>query len=108
MLQEDIILYIRENEIFVSMLVYGVIICILLAILFQIIRTRREVHKICKKVRKYFDVILCDEAEEMPKEEASTENPVLVYQKKEEYKKQKEQNQEEEARLLMDVIQEVF
>ncbi len=113
MLQE-IILYIRENMMFVACAAFGVTMLLLLIILIQVGRTRREVHKICKKVRKYFEVILSeDESEEQKKtaqpEVAVEEVPLPVYQtQKEQLMQQEEEKRERDAKILMDVISEVF
>lgn len=111
MLQEQIILYIRENILTVAMAVSGVVLLLLLIILFQVGRMKREVHKICKKIRKYFEVVLAeDEPKEQTEQEEIAENvQVPVYQTTEGLKKQQEeQKRAEDAKLLMDIIQEVF
>lgn len=108
MLQEEITWYLRENGIIIAMVVCGVLLCMLSTLLFQVIRTRREVHKTCKKVRKYFEVILTDESEEIFTANDAKEKPILEYRMREECSREKDQKQAEEARLLMDVIQEVF
>lgn len=111
MLQEQIILYIRENIFTVTMIAGGVLLFLLLVILFQVSRMRREVHKICKKIRRYFEVVLSeDEPEVQTKLEETVENvQVPVYQTVDKMKKyQEEQKRAEDAKLLMDIIQEVF
>lgn len=109
MFQEQIMLYIRENTVAAAVLA-GIVILLLLVFV-QVTRTRREVHKICSKIRKYFDVILSEEeteppaAEEKPMEEAQ----IPVYQTgAEEQMVQEESKDTEELRILMDVISEVF
>ena len=110
MLQGQIIPYIRENTI-VTALAAGIVILFLLLLIFiQVTRTRYEVHKICKKIRKYFDVILSDsEPEHEPVKEADTEEQIPVYQTADDWQRQQEERKrEEDAKLLMDVISEVF
>lgn len=107
---EQMELYIGKNMGITAMAAGAAALFLLLLILFQVTRTRREVHKICKKIRKYFDVVLADAApEETPAEEEAKENPVPVYQTTEDWKKQNaEQKAAEDAKLLMEVISEVF
>lgn len=109
MFQEQIMLYIRENTVTAAVLT-GIAILLLLVFI-QVTRTRREVHKICGKIRKYFDVILAEDdnksrtAEEKPFEDMQ----IPVYQTSEEEQEMQEDVKEnEELRLLMDVISEVF
>ncbi len=111
MLQEQIILYIRENILTVAMVAGGLMLFLLLVTFFQVSRMRREVHKICKKIRKYFDVVLSEDEPSEQKEQAETVEHVQipVYQTAEgRQKQQEEQKRAEDARLLMDIIQEVF
>lgn len=108
MLQEQMILYVREN---VLLIVCGVSLLVLFIVFIQVTRTRREVHKICKKIRKYFDVVLSEETTETVKEKKheDADQKVQVYQISEEERKQQEQQKKAaDAKLLMDVIQEVF
>lgn len=109
MLQEQFMLYIRENTQVLAVSAGAAVFFLLLLTLVQVTRTRREVHKICKKIRRYFDVILSEETPE-PEPEAEPENvPVMQCQTEEELLRQQEQRQAEaDARLLMDVISEVF
>ncbi len=109
MLQEQIMLYIRENTVMIGIL--SSIVILLLLVMIQVTRTRREVHKICGKIRKYFDVILSEDEEEAPaaKEETQEEIQIPVYQTAEEEQTGQEDSKEnEELRLLMDIISEVF
>lgn len=107
---DQIMIYIGENT---KMIVLGagtIVFLLLLVILFQVTRTRREVHKICKKIRKYFDVIL---AEEEPKEksvqETAENTQIPVYKTSDEWEKQQaEQKNAQDAQLLMEVISEIF
>lgn len=113
MQQEQMILYIRENLLTIAMVSGGIVFMIWLIILFQVTRTRREVHKICKKIRRYFDVILAEEpAEAQPaQKEPSPENTqASVSLAKEEPSTQAkvQEKNEEDAKLLMEVISEVF
>ena len=55
MVQEQIMLYIRENAVAAAALT-GIILLLLL-VLIQVTRTRQEVHKICQKIRRYFEEI---------------------------------------------------
>jgi len=82
----------------------------LLLIFIQVTRTRYEVHKICKKIKKYFDVILTEsEPEAEPVKETETAEQIPVYRTAEDWKKEQElKKREEDAKLLMDVISEVF
>ncbi len=107
MLQDEIVLYIRENPVLTAVIAGTAVILLLLLVLIQVTRTRREV---CKKIRKYFDVILTEdvpEAAEAPKDsEEGTQIP--VYQTSEERMEQGEDRETEDIKLLMDVISEVF
>ncbi len=111
MLQEQIYFYIRENTISVAIAAGSVVLFFLLLIAIQVSRMRREVHKICKKIRQYFDVVLAEDVPDAVPEEKETakEGPIPVYRTSEELKKQQEaQKTAEDAKLLMDVISEVF
>lgn len=109
MFQEQLVLYIRENAV-AAVSLTGIILLLLL-VLIQVTRTRQEVHKICEKVRRYFEVILAEEEEETPVvEEASSEEiQIPVYQTMEEgQEKEADSKDREELKLLMEVISEVF
>ncbi len=110
MLQEQIIPYIRENPITTAIAAGLVVLFFLLLIFAQVTRTRYEVYKICKKIRKYFDVILSDgEPEGEPAQEVKTEGEIPVYQTADDWQKQQElEKKAADAKLLMDVISEVF
>ena len=100
---DQIMLYVRENTMVTAMAAGVSILFLLLLVLLQVTRTRREVHKICKRIRKYFDVVFTEEepvAE--PVKETAQEVQIPVY------KTQEEQKKAEDARLLMEVISEVF
>ena len=89
MQQEQMIQYLRENMVIVAMAAGGICLFIWLLVLIQVTRTRREVHKICEKIRRYFEVILADDTkEEVPAGDAK--------------------KNEEDAKLLMEIISEVF
>lgn len=107
---DQIMLYVRENTMITAMAAGVSILFLLLLVLLQVTRTRREVHKICKRIRKYFDVVFTEEepiAE--PVKEAAQEVQIPVYKTQEELQKeQEEQKKAEDARLLMEVISEVF
>ena len=107
---DQIMLYVRENTMVTAMAAGVSILFLLLLVLLQVTRTRREVHKICKRIRKYFDVVFTEEepiAE--PVKEAAREVQIPVYKTQEELQKeQEEQKKAEDARLLMEVISEVF
>lgn len=109
MFQEQILLYIRENTAAAAVLA-GIVFWLLL-IFIQVTRTRREVHKICEKIRKYFDVILSEDETELPEAEERNyeETQIPVYQTAEEQQTEREDSRErEELKVLMDVISEVF
>ncbi|MCI9416365.1 MAG: hypothetical protein HFI82_02970 [Eubacterium sp.] len=107
---DQIMLYVRENTMVTAMAAGVSILFLLLLVLLQVTRTRREVHKICKRIRKYFDVVFTEEepvAE--PVKETAQEVQIPVYKTQEELQKeQEEQKKAEDARLLMEVISEVF
>ena len=107
---DQIMLYVRENTMVTAMAAGVSILFLLLLVLLQVTRTRREVHKICKRIRKYFDVVFTEEepiAE--PVKEAAQEVQIPVYKTQEELQKeQEEQKKAEDAKLLMEVISEVF
>ena len=109
MVQEQIMLYIRENA--VAVVVLTGMFFLLLLVFVQVRQTRQEVHKICEKIRRYFEVILAEEDEEAPVvEEASSEEiQIPVYQTMEaEQEKEEDSKDREELKLLMEVISEVF
>ena len=109
MVQEQIMLYIRENA--VAVVVLTGMFFLLLLVFVQVRQTRQEVHKICEKIRRYFEVILAEEEEEAPVvEEASSEEiQIPVYQTMEaEQEKEEDSKDREELKLLMEVISEVF
>lgn len=109
MLQEEFMLYIRENSLILAISAGIVVLFLLLLILVQVTRTRREVHKICKKIRRYFDVILSEEAPEPEPAAAPEAAQVMECQTEDEWQRQQEKRQAEaDAQLLMDVISEVF
>lgn len=119
MFWNQVILYMRENQITIELIAGAILLLLLLVILFQVSRTRREVHKICKKIRRYFDVILTEPAEKEPVGQAGhevLEKEVPICRSTDSLEKsdkeptgaeriRKEQN---DAKLLMDIIQEVF
>ena len=110
MLQE-MILYIRGNLVTTALIAGGVLFFLLLVILIQVSRTKHEVHKICKKIRRYFEVVLDGTSEtESEQADALETAKVPVYQTttKGRQKEAEEQQKSEDAKLLMDVIQEVF
>ena len=109
MVQEQIMLYIRENA--VAVVVLTGMFFLLLLVFVQVRQSRQEVHKICEKIRRYFEVILAEEDEEAPVvEEASSEEiQIPVYQTMEaEQEKEEDSKDREELKLLMEVISEVF
>ncbi len=108
MVQEQIMLYIRENAVAAAALT-GIILLLLL-VLIQVTRTRQEVHKICQKIRRYFEVILAgDEETSVVEEESPEEIQIPVYQTMEEKQETEEDSKDrEELKLLMEVISEVF
>lgn len=110
MQQEQMMLYLRENIVIVSAAAGGVALLIWVSILFQVTRTRREVHKICKKIRRYFDVIMADDTQEAEpvQEEKAEDLQVPVYEVSKEAAAQNPGKSEEDVKLLMDVISEVF
>lgn len=107
---DQIMLYIRENIEMTAIAAGGAIALLLLFTLFQVTRTRREVHKICKKIRKYFDVVLSEEEKEPEAaEEIAEDEQIPVYQTSDEWQKQQtKQKNAEDAQLLMEVISEIF
>lgn len=109
MLQEQIMLYIRENTMILAMSAGIIVLFLLLLVLVQVTRTRREVHKICKKIRRYFDVVLSEEEQTPVPEEVPQDMQILESQTEDEWQRQQERRQAEaDAQLLMDVISEVF
>lgn len=118
MFQDQIISYIRENQTIAALVAAGILLLLLLFILFEVVRTRREVHKICKKIRRYFEVVLTDDVQEaVPEtEEKEPAQEIPVYQTMDSYMQKREEQQraeellqkQKDAKLLMDIIQEVF
>lgn len=109
MLMNEVTAYIRENQMMVMAAVVGIMILFLCIILFQVARTHRKVHKICKKIRKYFDVILTEEPASVSQAvcENPAENQELKYAESIQSQKESLQKQKD-AKLLMDVISDVF
>lgn len=102
-------LYIRGNAVVLSVSAGAAALLLLLLVLVQVTRTRREVHKICKKIRRYFDVVLSEEAPEYERQE----EPVTVQASEagtdDDWEaRQERQKAEKDAQLLMDVLSEVF
>lgn len=113
MLQEQILSYIRENAVMVAVVSGGIGLFLLLIMLVQVSGMRREIRKICKKIRQYFDVVLADTPieEAQAKEDCPKEAQVQTEacQTAEEIERQNEERKkEEDMKLLMDVISEVF
>lgn len=124
MFQNQLYTYIRENEWMLAAVGAAVLLFLLLIILFQVSRTRREVHKICKKVRRYFEVILSEsqekeepQSEAVPyEEEEQSHADIPVYRMSDENvlrqesgkKEEKQLKEQRDAKLLMDIIQEIF
>lgn len=108
---DQIMQYIGENTMLAAMAAGTVVLFLLLLLLFQVTRTKRELHKICKKVQNYFEVILAEDVTEQ-KEEIVQANemqmPFVPGAVQEEYTKQEEQQGAEDIKLLMEVISEVF
>lgn len=110
MQQEQLILYLRENMEMIVIAAGGISLLIWLLIFIQVTRTRREVHNICKKILRYFDVILADDAKEEapPQKEAPENTKLAVYEAAKQPDAQEAKKNEEDAKLLMEVISEVF
>ena len=110
MQQEQMIQYLRENMVTIGMAAGGICLLIWLLVLIQVTRTRREVHKICKKIRRYFEVILAEDTkEEVPVQKESPEHTQLpACEAAQEAPVQDTKKSEEDAKLLMEVISEVF
>ncbi|MCI9378909.1 MAG: hypothetical protein HFI06_10405 [Eubacterium sp.] len=110
MQQEQMIQYLRENMVIVAMAAGGICLFIWLLVLIQVTRTRREVHKICEKIRRYFEVILADDTkEEVPEQKEPPENiQPTVCEAAEEAPAGDAKKNEEDAKLLMEIISEVF
>lgn len=109
MFGNELMLYVRENHSMVMAVAVGIIFLFMLLLLFQVTRTRREVHRVCKKVRKYFDVILAETEEDVAKDmdEKADVQPDKEMVKSEQQTKENLQKQKE-VKLLMDVISDVF
>ena len=101
--------YIGENTAFTAVTAGSVFLLLLLFILLQVVRTRCEAHKICKKIQGYLDVVFAED-EVTAKEETpiNKEDNPCCQTAKESAVTQKEQKDAEDARLLMDVISEIF
>lgn len=130
MYQEQIIFYIRQHLTEVEFITAGIAMLLLLAIFIRVVRTGREVHAVCKKVRRYFEVILTDTTEMenttentvKPAEEDTLEQTEIpVYRRaaerkitlpeqeqKSDGKDRSRRQDEQDMRLVMDVIREVF
>lgn len=118
MFQDQILFYIRENQMMLTLIGEAVLLFFLLVVMIQVSRTRREVHKICKKIRKYFQVILTEPEEKESDGQALEDDreEIPIYQTPASVAKQLEQaagaerlqKEQKDAKLLMDIIQEVF
>ncbi len=117
MFLEQFFSYIRENQTLCSVAAYGILLLLCLFIFVEAARTRREVHRICKRIKRYFDVITREEEPdaqsepELEGEEAAQEPEVLMYQPAEEEPEKKARQQlqdQQDAKLLMDVISDIF
>ena len=109
MLQEQIMFYIREYAVILSVSAGAAALFLLLFVLVQVTRTRREVHKICKKVQGYLDVVLSEEEPEgAPVEEPAAERAMETGIDDDWQARQERRQAEEDAQLLMDVLSEVF
>lgn len=108
MLQEQIMLYIRENLEILFVSAGTAAIFLLLLVFIQVTRTRREVHKICKKIRRYFDVVLSEEEPEIARQEEPAAQAAECGEEDDWEEREKMQKAEEDAQLLMDVLSEVF
>lgn len=110
MFQEQMNLYIRENGTMLLWILCGILFFMWLLLFIQVTRTSREVHRICKKIRKYFAVVMEEGQTETALEQkisAPTEKRTVNRENSEAEKQQAKRN-EEDAKLLMEVIQEVF
>ena len=114
-MQEQVMSYIGENALAAAVTAVSAVLLLQLLALIQVTRTRREVHGICKKIRKYLEVVFTEEepgVQEMQKENMTVEAESLppVYQPSEEWQKQQEEKRKNEAdaKLLIEVISEVF
>lgn len=115
---EQMFTYISQNIILCMTAAFGILLLFQLFIFLETVRTKRELHGICKRIRRYFDVILQEEktSEEETEDIFERENDIPVYTTAdeearifEERKKQEEFLQrQKDAKLIMDVIQDVF
>lgn len=120
MFQNEMIAYIRENQFMFELAAAGVFLVLVLAVWIETIRIKREVHGVCKKIKRYFEVILKEETKETGAEELKTDeleqipvyhttDPSVAIRKKESRQTTEEEMQKQrDAKLLMDVIQDVF
>ena len=101
--------YIRENQFMLMGITTGIIGVCLLWILIQVSLTRHEVHKICKKIRKYFEIVLKEDEEILHTEENTEkeEYAAPIYEAVSDYE-QEQKKKQRDAELLMEVISEVF
>lgn len=123
---EKVLTYIGENHILLEIIAAGILLLILLSVLFQLSRMKREIRKICRQVRKYLDVVMSGDAEsetEEEEEDAEEEMPepemdlqqIHTYQRRRELdsvkksqKPEEEKQSQKDAELLMEVISDVF
>lgn len=123
---EKVLTYIGENHILLEIIVAGVLLLILLSVLFQLSRMKREVRKICRQVRRYLDVVMSEDTgrdteeeeeeieEDVPEAELDLQQ-IHTYQRRRDLKPVKKSQRTEEERqsqkdaeLLMEVISDVF
>lgn len=123
---EKVLTYIGENHVLLEMIAAGVLLLILLSVLFQLSRMKREIRKICRQVRRYLEVVMSEDTEretEEEEEETGEDMPepeedlqqIHAYQRKREtepvqkgQKTQEERQSQKDAELLMEVISDVF
>lgn len=121
---KNLLTYIGENRFLLEIIVMGIVLLLVLIVLFQVTRLKRDIRRITRQVKKYLDVVLAEdteeEEEEVTKEETSREmadiQEIHTYHKRKEQappkksltRAEEELKNQRDAQLLMDVISDVF
>lgn len=115
-MSKDWIMYISENQQMLQTAILSLVFVLLFVAVIEVGLLKRHVKGICKSVKKYFDVILAEEESSKVQQEeemvsAADVQEMVRKERPEDAAYIQEKNrrkQQEEAKLLMDVIQEVF
>lgn len=99
--------YIGENLASIAIAAWIAFFLLLLLVLFKIEGMRCEVHKICEKIYAYLDVVFAEEPEAAGAPQPKAED-VLAARQEEAGAAKDERQDAQDAKLLMDVLSEIF